>query len=166
MIPLSKKPGYNHLAVENEFDRHLLRKDGYRPVTYPVWKLIDASSSVVKAIHKAYEPFRISEKHIRESLTGMQFYKRLLTSGKSLKRVLIRLCMRISTRYDDLEGHMMDLRPKKYAPQTNQTLQSIFNKTIPATRDIIQDFHLSVTTGKPLNPRFSCNFKSNTPSHT
>lgn len=163
VIPLSKKPGFNHLAIENEFDRHLLRKDGYRPVTYPVWQLVNCNSHVVKAIHKAYKPFEISEKNIRESLNGMRFYKHLLTSGKGIKRVLIRFFMYLSTRYNELEGHMLDLRPKKYAPQTNQTMQSIYDRAIPMARDIIQDFHLTVTTGKPLNRRFSCNFKSNTP---
>jgi hypothetical protein len=161
VIPLSQKRGFNHLAIENEFDRYLMKVDGHHPVTYPVWKLIDESSEVIDAMKKAYHPFRLTEKSIRKSLRGMRFYKKLLTSGKSFKRVMIRLGMRISAHYNELEGHMLDLKPKKYAPQTNQTLKSIYEKAIPMTTDILQDFHLSVTNGKPLNERFSCNFKSN-----
>ncbi len=163
VIPKSKSPGYNHLAMENEFDRHLIRKDGYRPITYPVWKKVTAAKEVVEAITKVYHPLKLNEKAIRESLYGMKFYKWLLTSGKSLKRAVVRLGMKLSLHYEELEGHMMDIHPKKYASRTNQSLQFIYDNAIPLTRDILQDFHQSVTAGKPLHKRFSCNFKSNEP---
>ena len=54
----------------------------------------------------------------------------------ALIAVLIRLFMRISMFYDELEGHMLDLRPKKYAARTNQSLMDIFNRTIPMTDGI------------------------------
>lgn len=161
VIPLSKRPGYNHLAIENEFDRHLIRKDGYRPITYPVWKKIVCSKDIVDAIYKAYQPLRLSKKHIKEALHSMRFYKWLLTSGHSVKRLIIRLLMRISLHYEELEGHMMDIHPKKYARKTNQSLQYIYDNAITLTSDLLQDFHLSVTEDKPLHKRFSCNFKSN-----
>ncbi len=161
VIPQSKKPGYSHLAIENEFDRYLMKKDGHVAITYPVWKLIDDSEEVVRAITLAYRPYHLTPQKIARSLRGMRFYKRLLSSGKSLKRLLIRTAMRLSTIYDEIEGHMLDLRPKKYAPQTNQSLWSIYHRTIPMTIDILQDFHESVTKGKPLNERFASTFKNN-----
>ena len=112
VIPMSKNPGYNHLAMENEFDRHLIRKDGFRPITYPVWKKVTAAKEVVEAINKVYHPLKLSEKAIRESLYGMRFYKWLLTSGKSLKRAAVRLGMKLSMHYEELEGHM---EPKQHA---------------------------------------------------
>lgn len=163
VIPVAKRPGYNHLAIENEFDRHLIRKDGFRPITYPVWKKVIGTKEVIEAIGKAYRPLRLSERAIKEALYGMRFYKWLLTSGKSLKRVFVRLCMKLSMHYAQLEGHMMDVHPKKYADRTNQSLQYIYDNAIPMTLDILQDFHQSVTAGKPLHERFSCNFKSNEP---
>lgn len=161
VIPLSKKPGYNHLAIENEFDRYLMKKDGLKPIYHPVWKMIHNNADVVKAIQSAYEPFNLSKSHIREALYGMRFYKWLFTCGNTPRRFFIRLFMRLSMFYDELEGHMLDLKPKKYAPRTNQSLMTIFNKTIPATIDILQDFHRSVTEDTPLNKRFDCTFKSN-----
>ena len=158
---MSKKPGYNHLAIENEFDRYLMKKDGLKPISHPIWKLIHNNSDVIKAIEKAYSPFDIPKSQIKEALYGMRFYKWLFTCGNTPRRFVIRLIMRLSMFYDELEGHMLDLRPKKYSSKTNQSLMTIFQKTVPMTAEILQDFHKSVTEGKPLNERFHCTFKSN-----
>ena len=161
IIPMTSRPGLFHLTIENEFDRHLLKKDGHTPVTYPIWKKIRYSEDIINAIHKAYESLQVSRKQIRKSLRGMRFYKRILSGGRSIKRGIIRLGMFLSMHYRELEGHMMNLRPKKYARQTNQSLQLIFDNAVSATKDLLQDFHLTVTTGKPLNKRFSSTFRSN-----
>ncbi len=164
IIPLSQRPGYNHLAIETEFDRHLIRKDGHRPLTYPVWKKIPYSKHIVDTIVKAYKPLRISREEVREALYSMRFYKWLLTGGgHSIKRFLVRLFMHLSLHYRQLEGHMMGLFPKSYARKTNQSLQFLYDNAITLTSDILQDFHLSVWQGKPLHERFSCNFRSNEP---
>lgn len=161
VIPISEKPGVSHLAVENEFDRHLLKKDGCTPVTYPVWRKIPTSHTVVNAIHRAYRPLHLKKKHIRRALRGMRFYKRMLTCGCSLKRALIRACMKLSMHYEKLEGHMMTLRPKKYAAKTNQSLQYLYDNAIPLAREVLEDFHHSVVSGKKLHPRFYTTFKNN-----
>lgn len=161
VIPLSKKPGYHHLAIENEFDRHLLRRDGHRPVTYPMWKKVCCRKNVIDAVFTAYKPLRLSRSEIREAWYGMKFFKWLLTSGRTLKRGLVRFCMLVTTQYEQLEGHMMSLFPKKYARKTNQSLQYIYDNAIPLTGEILEDFHSSVCTGKPLHERFRCNFRNN-----
>lgn len=161
VIPKSEQPGYNHLVMENEFDRYLLRKDGFLPITFPVWEIIPDNKEISEAIFHAYRPLHLSKKKIRRALKGMRFYKRLLTCGYSLKRFLIRLLMKITFHYAELEGHMMTLKPKKYAGETNRHLQKCYNKALPLAVNLIQDFHLSATTGKSLNERFSTTFKNN-----
>lgn len=161
IISLSKKKGYNHLVIESEFDRHLLRKDGYIPTTYPIWKKIPTTDAVVDVIHKAYRPLRLAKKKIRRALICMRFYKRLLTCGCSLKRALLRGIMKLTFQYHKLEGHMMSLRPKSYATRTNRKLQKIYDNAISLAKDLIVDFHKSVLDGKDLHPRFSTNFRSN-----
>ena len=161
VIPKSERPGYNHLVMENEFDRYLLRKDGFLPITFPIWKIIPTSKKVSEAIYHAYRPLHLSQKKIRRALKGMRFYKRLLTCGYSLKRFLIRLLMKITFHYTELEGHMMTVKPKKYAGETNRHLQKCYHKALPLAVSLIQEFHLSATTGKPLDERFSTTFKSN-----
>lgn len=161
VIPQSEKRGYNHLVIENEFDRFLLRRDGFLPVTYPIWKKIPSDPGIITSIYHAYRPLGLSKKKIRRALRGMRFYKRLLTSGHSIKRLLIRFLMKLSFHYAELEGHMMTLRPKKYAEKTNRELKKCYDRALPLAKELLCDFHLSVTTGKPLHNRFSCTFKNN-----
>lgn len=163
VIPASEKPGHSHLAIENEFDRHLLKKDGFRPVTYPVWRKIPISKSVIRAIHNAYQPLHLTKKCIGRSLRGMRYYKWLLTCGCSLKRAIVRGAMKLSMHYKELEGHMMDLHPKKYAAKTNQSLQYLYDNAIPLAKEMLESFHQSVTSGEKLHPRFYTTFKNNIP---
>ena len=62
-------------------------------------------------------------------------------------------------------ANTMTLKPKKYAGETNRHLQKCYNKALPLAVNLIQDFHLSVTTGKSLHKRFSTTFKSNQLEH-
>lgn len=161
VIPLSEKPGYNHLVIENEFDRYLLKKDGFIPTKYPIWRKIPTSPSVIASIYEAYRPLHLSKKKIRKALRSMRFFKRMLTCGCSLKRALIRGCMKVSMHYSELEGHMMNLHPKKYAAKTNQSMQCLYDNSISLACELIQNFHQSVVAGKDLHPRFSTTFKDN-----
>ena len=162
VIPLSEHPGYNHLAIENEFDRHLIANDGYKAPTFPVWKTISVSSSVINTIYRAYRPFHLSKKHIRKSLRSMRFIKHLLTCGCSPKRLMIRILMGATGHYRELEGHMMSLRPKKYACKTNKELKKRYDNAIPSAVKLIENFHQSVHQNTPLSKRFSTTFRENT----
>ncbi len=163
VIPASKQPGYNHLAIENEFDRHLMRAHGIAPLTYPVWRLVKINKTVTSTVQRAYESFEIPMKKIHESMYSMRFYKWLFTNDKGLRRSLIRGAMKLSMCYDEIEGHMLDLHPKKYAAKTNQSLQYIYDSAIEPTQELIVDFHKTITEGQPLNPRFHTTFNSNEP---
>ncbi len=162
VIPTSERPGYSHLTIENEFDRYLMDKEGHPPIPYPIWRKITWDEKVVDAIYQIYHPFHLSKKKINDSLKGMRFYKRLFATNRSIRRFFIRMAMRISLRYKELEGHMLTIRPKKYAKETNAALQGIFDKSIPLADSLIRDFHLSVTEDKPMNKRFNTTFKNNT----
>lgn len=161
VIPLSEKPGYNHLVIENEFDRHLLKQDGFVPVTYPVWKLVRCRDRVADAVYKVYRPLGLSRKQIVRSFSGMRFYKRLFTCGSLWKRFWIRFAMFLTWHYRQLEGQMLSLRPKKYAKKTNAALQKRYCESVPLTADMLQAFHRWVWEEKPLPDRFFCTFRSN-----
>lgn len=157
----AKKPGYNHLVMEIEFDRYLMRRDGKNPILYPVWKHINWEKETLDAIYGIYRNFEISRKNIRKSLQSMSWIKWFFTTGKTFRRVLIRTAMFLSFHYKKLEGHMMDLIPKHTAPQTNQVLDRIYHDTISSCADIIKDFDAVILTDSPFHKRFCTTFKSN-----
>ena len=163
IIPKSTEAGKNHLVMENEFDRFLLKKDGYNAISYPIWHMIPNDKATIHAIYEVYRPFDLSKHKIKRALSGMRFYKKLLTCGCSLKRFVIRLLMKITFHYKQLEGHMMTLCAKSYAKHTNAVLLKHYKKSISLANELILDFHKSVTQGKPLHKRFHTTLKSNEP---
>lgn len=161
VIKKAEQPGYNHLVMEIEFDRYLMKKDGKNPILYPAWKHINWDRETVDAVHGIYKSFQISRKKVEKSLKSMSFIKWFLTTGKTFRRLMIRFAMLLSCHYKKLEGHMMDLIPKKTAPQTNRALDKIFRETIDKCIDIIKDFDQVILTDKPFHKRFGTTFKSN-----
>ena len=157
----AKEKGYNHLVMEMEFDRYLLNKNKKNAIHFPIYRLIPHDPNTIKALAHVYAQFGASERQIAEALKGMYFYKKLFTTGKTLQRAIIRLGMKITLHYKQLEGHMMDLIPKKSSAVTNQALSMLYQNAIEKTADIIKEFHIHFPDGKPLNERFSCDFKSN-----
>ena len=139
IIPKSTEAGKNHLVMENEFDRFLLKKDGYNAISYPIWHMIPNDKATIHAIYEVYRPFALSKHKIKRALSGMRFYKKLLTCGCSLKRFVIRLLMKITFHYKQLEGHMMTLCAKSYAKHTNAVLLKHYKNcllyTSPSPRD-------------------------------
>ena len=89
----------------------------------------------------------------------MAFYKWPVTTGKTLRRLILRSLMLLSLHYRKLEGHMMDLIPKASAKETNPVLSKIYQSTLAPCRDIIIDFDKTFLNGKPLNPRFQTTFQ-------
>lgn len=157
----AKESGFNHLVMEIEFDRYLMQKDGRNPLTFPIWNYVPRDKKTVKTITHIYKRLGIRTKHVAASLKGMHFYKKLFTTGKSLKRLLIRIGMKLTTCYRELEGHMMNLVPQNSSKITNPKLMNCYEGAIPKTVDIIREFHDGLLKNAPLNPRFSCDFRSN-----
>lgn len=161
VIPKSKEPGYNHLVMEIEFDRYLLKKAGKNPLHYPAWKYIRWDKQTLDAVHGIYRSFEVSRKKIKKSLKSMSLAKWFFTTGKSVRRMCIRTLMFLSGYYEKLEGHMMDLIPKRTASKTNPVLERIYNESIAKCVEMIRKFDETVLTEDPFDERFRTTFQSN-----
>ncbi len=160
----AEKPGYNHLVMEIEFDRYLMKKDKKNPLLYPAWKHINWDKETLDAIHGIYHCFEIPREKIKKSLRSMSFIKWYLTTGRTFRRLFVRLTMFLSGHYKKLEGHMMSLIPNRNAIQTNRVLDKIYHNSISLCTDMIKDFDRTVLTDEPFHSRFGTTFKSNEPA--
>ena len=52
----AKEKGFNHLVMEMEFDRYLMKKDGIQPFLYPLWRHIRWDKQIPKASAKETNP--------------------------------------------------------------------------------------------------------------
>lgn len=165
VIPKAKEPGYNHLVMEIEFDRYLMKKDGKNPFLYPAWKHVKWDKETLDAIHGIYRSFQISRKKIEKSLKSMSLCKWFFTTGRTVRRMFIRTAMFLSGYYEKLEGYMMDLVPKRTAAKTNPVLVRIYKETIPKCIDIIREFDRDILGSTPLPERFHTTFQCNSSCH-
>ncbi len=156
-----KEPGYNHLVMEIELDRHLMKRDGKNPLLYPAWKHINWDRETLDAIHGIYNYFEIPREKIKKSLRSMSFIKWFLTTGRTFRRIFIRFVMFVTGKYKELEGHMMALVPKKTSLQTNRILEQIYKETIPLCTELLVDFDRVILTNEPFHERFKSTFKNN-----
>lgn len=157
----AKEKGFNHLVMEIEFDRYLMKKDGLNPLKFAIWDYVPRDSKTIQTISNIYRNFGLKTKHVATSLKGMYFYKKLFTTGKSLRRFFIRLGMKLTLCYRELEGHMMNLIPQNSSKFTNPKLMSCFDGAIQKTIEIITEFHYGLMEEAPLSKRFDCDFRSN-----
>lgn len=157
----TKTPGFNHLVMEMEFDRHRLKKDGKNPLLYPSWKHIHWDKDTLDAIHGIYRYFEIPREKIKKSLRSMSFIKWFLTTGRTFRRILLRSAMFITGKYKKLEGHMMSLVPAKNATQTNRILEQIYQESIPLCVSLLCHFDHVILTNEPFCERFHSTFQNN-----
>lgn len=160
----AKTPGFNHLVMEMEFDRHLLIKDGKNPLLYPSWKHIHWDKDTLDAIHGIYHYYEIPREKIKKSLRSMSFIKWFLTTGRTFRRIFLRSSMFITGKYKKLEGHMMSLVPRKNATQTNRILEQIYQESIPLCVSLLESFDHVILTNKPFCKRFYTTFQNNSTS--
>ena len=85
-----RKTGVEHVEIEEEFEKKLLRIDNKDPLAYPIAKLVPTDWNTVEAI----APFHpaVDKKQIRNSLFYLKGLKHLFTApeGRSSRQQLIR----------------------------------------------------------------------------
>lgn len=69
--------------------------------------------------------------------------------------------MFLSGYYEKLEGHMMDLIPKRTASKTNPVLERIYKESIAKCVEMIRKFDETVLTENPFDEMFRTTFQSN-----
>ena len=56
----AKEKGFNHLVMEIEFDRYLMKKDGIQPFLYPLWRHIRWDNQTLQAVYGVYRHFDLT----------------------------------------------------------------------------------------------------------
>lgn len=100
-----EESGIGHVDMEGEFDKFLMKKDGIRPETYPLWKHIPVDLLTVRTLHYLY-PW-IKKRHAVASLYSFRFCKWLLTAQNRVKKHLLIVLMKTVGLYQKLRGHYL-----------------------------------------------------------
>ena len=151
------RTGVGHIEIESEFEKHLMRKNGEEPLSYPIGKTFPTDPKTAGIVAEFYEG--ITSKYACRSLRSMRFCKIVLTAPCPVKRALIDIGMRISGQYESLQGHL--LRPKDN-PKCSESIVGLEKRlegAVPVALGLIRDFESSVEVGTELSDRFDRNFE-------
>lgn len=78
---------YSHGKIESQFDRYLLSKDGFNPITKSTTESLKPSKSMAKTISTLFGEY--DEKTIYKCLKDQKFYLNLLKDDSDLKRFFL-----------------------------------------------------------------------------
>lgn len=152
-----KKSGVQHLEIEEEFEKLLLRMDGKDPFAYPLADLIPADPATADAIWPFYDD--ITEKEVLTSLRDMRMVKRLFTAPGRLKHDTINTIMKMTGKYPYMKGLMNQHRDNLRCRKSSSELLKRFDESVKPAVDMIYSLDETIQTGKELNRRFDRTFE-------
>lgn len=146
-------PGHN--AMESEFERFLLLRDGCkRPHTYPRSRMMKVSKEDSALICKFYPP--TTPEQIREAAAGMRRVTGLITCSNPLHRTAARQILRLFGK--EQKGLLVPPQSDPTQETRNQQLLELFcnaQARYPVLLEQLRD-HLSFR--EPLGPEFDPTF--------
>lgn len=152
-----EKTGVQHLEIEEEFEKLLLRKDGKDPLAYKLHRLIPTDTDTAEAIVPFYP--KVDARTVWESLIWMKLVKALFRAPHRGKRTLLTACMKAVGKYDYFKGLMHQPKDHPMCKESNEGLMMRFDEAIDLAVTMIESFDESVKTGLPLNQRFDRTFE-------
>ena len=152
-----EKTGVQHLEIEEEFEKYLLKKDGQDPLSFRLAALVPTDVMTAKAIAPFYE--NITWKTARKSLYWLRFVKNLFRAPRSLKRGTINTVMRLTGQYDKIKGLMHQKKDHPKCTETNKGLNQRLEGAVDLAVMMMESFDESLRSGLRLNERFDRTFE-------
>lgn len=152
-----RKTGVQHLEIEEEFEKKLLRMDGRHPLAYPLAELIPTDEVTAEAISPFYE--NMNPAVVRKSLIYMKLVKRLFTAPGKLKQDILNTAMKLLGKYNKMKGLMNQRIDNPRCRVSNAGLMKRYDHAVDVAVTMICSFDESVRTGKKLDSRFDRTFE-------
>ncbi len=152
-----EKTGVQHLEIEEEFEKLLLRMDGKDAVAFSAATLVPTDEKTAAAIAPFYE--NITQKTILQSLKDLKTVKKLFCAPGAFKQGLINTTMKVLRHYDKMKGLMYQRVDNPACRETDEGLMKRYDGAIGVAAEMIRSFDESLRTGQELNPRFDRTFE-------
>ncbi len=154
MIKVSK---VEHLEIEAEFEKKLLRLDKQDALAYDASKVIVDDRFSALAIAPFYEG--ISTKEVQDSLHDMKRVKKLFCAPNAMKQNMINAALHLSGHYRQLNGLMMQRKDNPNCFESNEGLLRRYQKAIAVAGKMIVHFDDCVVHGTILDKRMNATFE-------
>ena len=141
----------SHSAIEGDFDRALLARDGLVPEAADTVRDFRPDERTALLITPFYEGLDL--KTVRRSMALYRFYHRALRCPGRFKREFIYGGLKIRGFYHSLRGHIVCPEPDPLCRETTEKLFLLFEEAVPAAAELIAGFPDNLG-----DPRFDFNF--------
>ena len=148
----------SHTAIEVNFDRCLLEKNGFNPLKYPLSCHIHPSLDRAEIISPYYSI--TTPNTIYKALKSMNFYHHVLSAPCDLKRQILYLGMDLVGQ-SAFKDHIMAKKTNPQCQSSNQKLDQFMQEAIHEAVYLIRSFDQSQTNGYPLADAFEHTFGEN-----
>jgi hypothetical protein len=157
VIPAVKELGFPHIAMETEFDRHLMERDGKNPLSYPLQDLIPTDQKTKKCLHHVFPD--VPEDVIARCLTTYHFFRHLWVTPSRARYRITKAVLRPFPRSDYFCNFLIGEKPHPLAKTTNKEMDHLYETALSEAVSYLESFHKSFTKKEPLDVRFEKNFK-------
>ena len=154
MIQVSK---VDHLEIEEEFEKKLLRMDKKDALAYNASKSIVDDMRSAQAIAPFYSG--ISDSEVQKSLHHMKLVKQLFCAPQQTKQHLLNTALRLSGNYGKLKGLMNQAQDNPKCFESNEGLLRRYQKAIKVAEKMLVHFDDCVVNGTILDKRMDRTFE-------
>lgn len=152
-----RQTGVQHLEIEEEFEKKLLRMDRRDAVAFSTAGLVPTDEATAAAIVPFYEGIDLPT--VRQSLKDLRMVKRLFCAPGAFKQGCINGVMKVLRQYDRMKGLMNQRTDNPLCAESSEGLMLRFDSAIGIAVEMIRSFDESLQTGKALNERFDRTFE-------
>ena len=119
-----KNSGISHTEIEVEFDRRLMLKDGYNPITHGLTGHINPNDYNSQIISSFYE--NITPGQVQQALKGMISYNKLLIAPSHIKRMFIYGLLRATGNYKEMHGLIINYNENPSCADSTKQLYKLY----------------------------------------
>ncbi len=135
------KDGVSHTEIEVEFDRSLMIKDGYDPITHSLTGHIKANNTNASYICRFYD--YLTSDDIVKALEVMISYNKLLVAPSRLKRMFIYALLRITGNYKEMHGLLVNYKENPICSDSTKRLYELYDNARLLAVNLIGEFRAS-----------------------
>ncbi len=148
--------GVSHTEIEVEFDRSLMIKDGFNPLTHSLTDHIIPIHENADIIRRFYDNLTTDE--VVQALDGMIKYNRLLIAPSHLKRYLIYALLGITGNYKEMHGLLVNYRANPQCADSTEKLYKFYDNAVRLAVRLIGEFRDSASGVLPFNKIYDYTF--------
>lgn len=152
-----EKTGVQHMEIEEEFEKKLLRLDKKDAFKYKLDKLVPTDDLTVEVISPFYK--EVNEEIVKESLKTLKFIKKLFRAPNAVKRKFLNIALKIVGKYEGYNGLVHQTIDNPNCKESNEGLKERFDNAISIAVKMIYSFDETVKTGHELDKRFDRTFE-------